>query len=170
MLEFRQTINIRKQWPRDLLIGSVAVLWLFIFSSFELPFFISMTGIPVVLVFGAWLWSPVRAALFVLIFSWVYAKLSLVPSGSFWVAGFLSYLALKLARFRFLIRSLFQLSLTVFLTSLLFDGIQTFLFAAVHELTIVSWALILRILLSAVLHALLGAILYPVFSYWVREG
>lgn len=126
-LEFERSDTLRPSLQRDFLILLLWVLWLMFMTALGWPPLIGVTGVGFVVLYGAWTWNWLVAAFVFLGMGWVYSAFSLTPSALFWVSTFGTYLLLKLARFRFEIRSPFQFSLAVCFATFLSEWLQLIL-------------------------------------------
>jgi len=126
-LEFERSDTLRPSLQRDVLVLLGWAFWIMLMTALGWPSVIGITGVGFVVLYGAWSWNWLLAAFIFLVMGWVYSVFSLTPSALFWVSTFGTYLLLKLARFRFEIRSPFQFALTVFLASFLTEWLQLIL-------------------------------------------
>ncbi|MGA0163284.1 MAG: hypothetical protein ACO3LE_03410 [Bdellovibrionota bacterium] len=150
-------------WKLDIFVGFLWVLWVLIVTSLQLPDWLNLTGFSWLLLFGAARWSWIQAAIFLLILGWIFHGLSLTPSGVFWLSGIIVFSILKIAQLRIMVRNALQFAGSVFLTSLLYSGIQLFLIFKIYPEQAWSWMLLVFLMSSAAAQAIVGFFIYVIF-------
>lgn len=165
-LEFERSDTFRPSLQRDLVAILLWGLWTVGVVSLELESPWNLSGTAFLLVYGAWSWGLLRAAFILLWVGWVFSVFSLMPSALYWLSMMIVYGLLKIAQFRFQIRTSTEFAFTVFFSALLLDLSTYFLLAQTLENVGWSWALQGRIFLSAFLHGFLGYWLWAPLQRW----
>lgn len=133
-------------------------LWLVFFTTMPIPPRLSLHGTAFVLLIGCYWWTVSQGVLYLLVMSFIFASLSLTPSGFFWVSIFLVFLICKLGLSRFRLSTRYQILLAVFFIALLIELTQIFLMNRMIGLHVFSWKLLWSILYSSSIQALVGVI------------
>lgn len=131
------------------------------------PSMAGITGVGFVVLYGAWSWNWIIAAFIFLVMGWFYSVFSLTPSGLFWISTFGTYLLLKLARFRFEIRSSFQFGLTVFFASFFTEWLQLVLLDRALPGTQAPLFILGILITRSLLQGILGYFLWGLLQRWI---
>lgn len=160
MLEFAQHDAFRGIVHRSLWVLGVWILWLTWTSTLPIPSYISVSCIPLLLVYAAISWSiPLAAGIF-LVLSWIYAQFSFTPPGYLWGIMFFCLILVKFASMHILLKTPFQFFWAVFAISILFESTQLVIISEIVQLSFWNWQNIGSCLMSSILQGCIGFVLY----------
>jgi len=165
----RATESVHREWPRDLIILSLWFFSVLVFSVFKTPSLLAWSGSAFIILYGAWIWPPMKAAVLYLIVAWFYSSVSLVPSGLYWLALYSFYIVVSVAQHRFMIRNALQFTLVIGLLAFFFEGFQAFLVAQLYPGRTLSWTVIGAVMMTAASHSVVALLLYPSVERWVVD-
>ncbi|TVQ78601.1 MAG: hypothetical protein EA369_06230 [Bradymonadales bacterium] len=154
-------------WPRDLGVLAAWFLSLLIFSVFQTPNLVVWSGLPFLILYGAWAWPFLKAAVLFLVVAWIYSSVSLTPSGLLWLSLFVAYLVVYFAQFRIMIRNIWQFMAVVLCLSWGFELIQLFLVSQLYPGHNLNWQLWGSIGLVGFSHSVVALVIYPSVQRWV---
>ena len=99
----------RLDWSATFVLILLWVLWLCFASTLNLPEWLRLSLIPVLLLSGALLWDVFQGACFLLGLSWVYFAFSVTPPGLFFLSAMIVFLFLRFATLQIAIQNTWHL-------------------------------------------------------------
>jgi|GEM_PF-5039460 len=160
MLEAKLNEIGRSAWKQEAVILALWALWLVLVSCLELPHLIYLPGTAFLLIYATWALGFLQAAVFLLFAAWIYASFSLTLSGIFWLSAFIIFLLLKIAQFRFMIRTPFQFFIALWATAFAMSFLQYWMLSEIYEGNSLNLNFLVILFSSAFCQALIGALLF----------
>ena len=134
-------------------------LWLLFISTLSYSHRLSLSAVAIVLLFGSFWWNLTEGAFFILLMSWIFHGFSLTPPGFYWISIFCVFAILKIASYRFSVRSPQELGIAVLIAALLCDFSQLFFLKQISPIYVFSFSTLGFIILSAFLQTGLALLL-----------
>lgn len=138
----------------------VWLLWLTWISTLPIPSYVSISCVPLIIMFAAVSWSMTVSAAMFLVIGWIYAQFSFSPPGFIWLSMFVVLCLAKLASFRIILRTPMQFMLAVLMASLVFEIFQLGIISDALDVSFWTWRNLGAIVLSSGLQGLIGAVLF----------
>ncbi len=143
----------KRLWGMSFGMIALWTLWLLLISTLKLPWAVSVSGTSVVILVGGYWWSLRFGAFCLLLMSWIYAGVSLTPSGFYWLAMASIFVVIKILSLRLSIRGAFELALAVTLAAFFLELVQIILLERmIPTVSLLSWRIWGVLFLSAFLH------------------
>jgi len=156
----------RLDWKRDLLVLAAWFIWLMAVTTLGLPYWLSLPGTIFVLFYAAWAWDFLTAAGMLLVVAWIFASISLTLSGFYWLCLYVSYLVLRLAQVRVMLKNAWQFAAAIFFMALFLEFLQMGILSQVYEELEPGVSLYLSVLGSVFIQSL-GALVFYEPLKWV---
>jgi hypothetical protein len=148
--------RVRSSLKPSLLLILAWGIWLSLVSGLLLSNRLSIHGTGFVLLIGAFWWTLIEGAFYILLMSFIMSAFSLTPSGFFWVAAFFIFSLCRLGSYRFTLSTPIQILFVILLIAFALDLTQGILLNRILSERIFSFKLFGSLIYSSSLQAVLG--------------